>query len=114
MPFWWTIKTTIEEIIMTQMHNPPHPGEVLREWLSEVSVTDAAAHLCVARVSLSRLLNGAAGISAEMDLRLAKAVGTTPGFWLGMQADYDLWRAQKRFHAKVRPIKQRPPATIQT
>jgi addiction module HigA family antidote len=89
---------------MTTMHNPPHPGEALREWLEEISVTDAAAHLGVARVSLSRLLNGAAGISPEMDLRLAKALGTTPGSWLCMQMKYDLWHAQRRFRAKVRPI----------
>ena len=89
---------------MTTMHNPPHPGEVLREWLNEISVTDAATHLGVARVSLSRVLNGATGISAEMDLRLAKALGTTPGSWMGMQMKYDLWHAQKSFKAKVKPI----------
>jgi antitoxin HigA-1 len=94
--------------MMNQMHNPPHPGELLREWLTEVAVTNAAARLGVARVSLSRLLNGAAGISAEMDLRLAKALGTTPGFWLALQSDYDLWRAQRSFRAKVQPIRQRP------
>ena len=89
---------------MATMHNPPHPGEVLREWLSDISVTDAAARLGVARVSLSRVLNGAAGISAEMDLRLAKALGTTPGLWLGLQTDYDLWHAQRSFRGKVKPI----------
>lgn len=89
---------------MMTMHNPPHPGEVLREWLNEISVTDAAAHLGVARVSLSRVLNGATGISAEMDLRLAKALGTTPGSWMSMQMKYDLWHAQKGFKAKVKPI----------
>lgn len=95
---------------MAQMHNPPHPGEVLRDWLTEISVTDAAARLGIARASLSRLLNGAAGISAEMDLRLAKALGTTPGFWLGLQADYDLWQAQQHFRGKVRTIRARPAA----
>ena len=49
------------------MHNPPHPGEVLREWLEGVTATDAAARLGVTRVAFSRILNGAAGISAEMD-----------------------------------------------
>ena len=86
------------------MHNPPHPGEVLREWLTEITVTDAAARLGVTRAALSRVLNGAAGVSAEMDLRLAKALGSTPGSWLSMQADYDLWQAQKTFRAKVRRI----------
>lgn len=86
------------------MHNPPHPGEVLREWLTGISVTAAAKHLGVTRVALSRVLNGSAGISADMDLRLSRALGTTPGSWYGMQADYDLWQAKRHFRAKVRPI----------
>lgn len=87
-----------------QMHNPPHPGEVLREWLTGISVTDAAKRLGVTRVALSRVLNGAAAVSAEMDLRLSKALGTTPGTWYSMQAQYDMWQAQRRFRAKVQPI----------
>lgn len=89
---------------MARMHNPPHPGEVLKDWLSEITVTEAAGRLGVTRVALSRVLNGAAGISAEMDLRLSKALGTTPGLWLNLQAAYDLRQAQKKFRAKVRPI----------
>ena len=96
---------------MSQMHNPPHPGEVLKEALSDISVTDAAEKLGVTRVALSRVLNGAGGISADMDLRLAKALGTTPGLWYGMQADYDLWQARKRFRgAKVKVIARQLPA----
>lgn len=86
------------------MHNPPHPGEVLREWLTDISVTDAAKSLGVTRVALSRVLNGSAGISADMDLRLSKALGTTPGTWYTMQANYDMWQAKRNFKAKVRPI----------
>lgn len=89
---------------MTTMHNPPHPGEVLREWIEGISVTEAAQRLGVTRATLSRILNGSAGISADMDLRLAKALNTSPGSWYAMQADYDLWKAQKSFRAKVRPI----------
>ena len=89
---------------MTTMHNPPHPGEVLRDWLEGVTVTEAAERLGVTRVALSRVLNGSAGISAEMDLRLAKALGTSPGSWYAMQGDYDMWHAQRRFRARVRPI----------
>lgn len=89
---------------MTGMHNPPHPGEVLREWLQGITVTDAAARLGVTRVALSRVLNGAAGISPEMDLRLSKALNTTQGTWYAMQANYDMWQARRRFRAKVRPI----------
>lgn len=95
---------------MAQMHNPPHPGEVLQDWLTEISVTEAASRLGITRVSLSRLLHGAAGVSAQMDLRLSKALGTTPGFWLGLQSDYALWHAQRAFHGRVRAIRHRPAA----
>ena len=89
---------------MTAMHNPPHPGEVLREWLDNITVTEAAKRLGVTRVALSRVLNGSAGISADMDLRLAKALGTSPGSWYAMQGNFDLWQARRRFRAKVRLI----------
>ena len=89
---------------MIQMHNPPHPGEVIREWLAGITVTEAAGRLDIARVSLSRLLNGVSGVSADMDVRLSKALGTTSGYWLGLQADYDLWRARRHFKGHVRPI----------
>jgi antitoxin HigA-1 len=79
-----------------RMHNPPHPGEVLRDYLGGISVTDAAKHLRVTRASLSRILNGSAGISAEMALRLSEAIGTSPELWLGMQSQYELWQASKR------------------
>ncbi len=84
-----------------RMFNPPHPGEVLRDYLGEVSVTDAARHLGVTRVALSRILNGSAGISAEMALRLSDALGTTPELWTGMQAQYDLWQASKKRRKKI-------------
>ncbi len=64
---------------MIEMHPPPHPGEVLREWLADIGVTEAAKRLGVTRAALSRVLNGSAGVSADMDLRLSKALGTTPG-----------------------------------
>jgi addiction module HigA family antidote len=53
---------------------------------------------------LSRILNGASAISADMDVRLSRAIGTSPGFWLGLQTDFDLWQAQKRFKARVKRI----------
>jgi addiction module HigA family antidote len=84
-----------------RMFNPPHPGEVLRDYLGGVSVTDSAKHLGVTRVALSRILNGSAGISAEMALRLSDALGTTPELWTGMQAQYDLWQASKKRRKKI-------------
>ena len=92
---------------MSQMHNPCHPGEVLMEALSDISLTEAAKRLGVGRVALSRLLNGTTGISPEMALRLSKALGTAPEFWYGMQVNYDLWQAKKKFRGKVKPIVHR-------
>lgn len=90
---------------MRAMHNPPHPGEVLRDWLEGVTVNEAADALGVTRVALSRVLNASAGVSAEMDLRLSEALGTTPGVWHEMQAAYDIWQARQTFKAKVRKIR---------
>lgn len=79
---------------MTEMHNPAHPGEVLQQWLEGVTVTHAAQALCVTRATLSRILNGHAGISADMALRLSEALDTTPEYWMGMQQAWDLWQAR--------------------
>lgn len=82
-----------------RMHNPPHPGEVLRALCLEplgLSVTDAAKALGVSRKTLSSLLNGRAGISPEMAIRLARAFDTTPESWLNQQVQYDLWEAEAR------------------
>jgi addiction module HigA family antidote len=84
-----------------RMFNPPHPGQVLRDYLGDVSVTNAAKHLGVTRVALSRILNGGAGISADMALRLSDALGTSPELWAGMQAQYDLWQASKKRRKRV-------------
>ena len=89
---------------MSQMHNPPHPGKVLREYLRDINVTAAARHLRVSRVTLSRILNGAAGISADMSLRLSEALGTHPAFWYDMQTSYDMWQARKRKHRAIKPF----------
>ncbi|HXZ41174.1 MAG TPA: HigA family addiction module antitoxin [Terriglobales bacterium] len=85
-----------------RMHNPPHPGLVLREYLGNMPVSAAAEHLRVTRVTLSRVLNGKAGISASMALRLAAALGTSPELWMNMQSQYDLWQASRRKQPPVR------------
>jgi len=87
------------------MFNPPHPGTVLKEYLGDVSVTTAASHLGMTRAALSRILNGGAGISADMALRLADALGTSAELWAGMQAQYDLWRASKKRRRKLPRLK---------
>ena len=80
---------------MTRMHNPPHPGEVLREYLGSVSVAKAAANLGVHRATLSRVLTCSAGISADMAYRLVDAFDTSPELWGGMQLQYNLYQAGK-------------------
>ena len=92
---------------MTRMHNPPHPGEVLKDGVfadNLVSVTDAATALGVTRVSLSRVLNSKAGVSAEMAVRLGKWLGTGPDVWINMQAQYDLGKAERALKSMVRKI----------
>lgn len=80
------------------MHNPPHPGEILRQLCIEplgLSVTEAAKGLGVSRKTLSAILNGRAGISPEMAVRLSIAFGTSSESWLNQQIQFDLWQAEK-------------------
>jgi antitoxin HigA-1 len=81
------------------MHNPPHPGEVIREICIEplsLTVTEAAVGLGVSRKTLSALLNGRFGISPEMAIRLSKAFGGSAESWIMQQAQYDLWIAMQK------------------
>ena len=82
---------------MIQQKMPPvHPGEILKEMYLDplgISITALADNLGVARKTVSQLVNGHMGTSAEMALRLAKAFNTTPELWLNMQRNYDLWYA---------------------
>jgi addiction module HigA family antidote len=88
------------------MHNPPHPGEVIKELCIEplgLTVTDAAKGLGVSRKTLSALLNGRFGISPEMAIRLSKAFGGSAESWLIQQNQYDLWQVmQKEGEIKVK------------
>ena len=80
------------------MRNPPHPGEILRQLCIDplgLSVTEAAIGLGVSRKTLSSILNGRAGVSPEMAVRLSLAFGTSSESWLNQQIQYDLWRAEK-------------------
>src|SRR5437763_8062175 len=89
--------TTTTEVTM-KMHNPPHPGEVLKSLCLEplnVTVTQAAKALGVSRKTLSAILNGRAGISPEMAVRLSIAFDTTAESWLNQQLQYDLWHAEQ-------------------
>ena len=81
-----------------RMHNPPHPGEILKSLCLEplgLSVTDVAEALGVSRKTLSAILNGRAGISPEMAVRLSIAFDTTAESWLNQQTQFDLWHAEQ-------------------
>ncbi|MGH7856792.1 MAG: HigA family addiction module antitoxin [Candidatus Binatia bacterium] len=81
------------------MHNPPHPGEILRELCLEplgLTVTETAAALGVSRKTLSAVLNGRAGVSPEMAIRFSIAFGTSAESWLNQQTQFDLWHAERR------------------
>jgi len=81
------------------MHNPPHPGKIIKELCLEplgVSITEAAEALGVSRKTLSSIINGKAGISPEMAVRLSIAFDTSSESWLNQQIQYDLWKAEQR------------------
>ena len=93
---------------MSQMHDPPHPGEILQDTvLREMTVTEFAKRLSMSRVALSRVVNGRAAVSAELAIRLAAALGGSAETWMRMQVAHDLWHAQKRKRPKIRLIELR-------
>ena len=81
-----------------QMKKPNHPGDLIRDCLDElgVNVTEGAKALGVTRAALSRVLNRKAAVSAEMAFRLEKSIGSSAGFWLRLQLNYDLAQVQSR------------------
>jgi antitoxin HigA-1 len=85
------------------MHNPAHPGELLRTWIegANLTVTLLADHIGVTRATLSRIINGHAGVTAEMDLRLHQALGTREGLWLDLQTQRDLWVAKQNKSPRI-------------
>jgi addiction module HigA family antidote len=94
--------------MMARMHNPPHPGEILKDTVlrsdGDLSVTEFAKRLGISRVALSRVVNGRAAMSAELAIRLAAALGGSAESWLRMQVAYDLWQAQKKRRPKIEPL----------
>jgi antitoxin HigA-1 len=95
------------------MKNPNHPGDLIRDCLDElgVNVTDGAKALGVSRAALSRVINRKAGVSAEMAVRLEKAIGSTAGFWLRLQLNYDLAQIQAR-SGRIRAHRLGTPAQL--
>ncbi|MGD0797904.1 MAG: HigA family addiction module antitoxin [Acidobacteriaceae bacterium] len=89
------------------MYNPPHPGALIADILENgdlsigSSVTEVARHLGVTRATLSRVINGRSGVSAEMALKLQDAFGVRADLWLGLQFKRDLWLASRKRRRKV-------------
>lgn len=88
--------------VLSRMHSPPHPGEVLKEYLGDLTLTEAAAGLFISRNTLQRIVTGVAKISPDMAYRLSAAFGTSPELWAGMQLRYDLYQAGKVPRRKIK------------
>ena len=85
----------------TEMYNPSHPGDVLREFLEGRNIGDVAAHIGVSRVMLSKILNRRAGVTAEMSLRLSAALGTSPSLWFDIQKNWEFAQARRKKLPKI-------------
>jgi len=94
---------------MTPMHNPAHPGEVLREFLPEgMTVGEVAGRLGVSRPHLSRLLNGHTSMTADMAIRVAMLTNTTAESWMANQVKWDLWQSRSKPRPVVEPLPHSP------
>ena len=89
---------------MATMYNPASPGELLREFLGERSVNELAAHIGVARATVSRILNGRTAITVDMSIRLGQALSLSPEFFTRAQVQYDHWLAAQQKRPKIRPL----------
>jgi len=89
---------------MAMMHNPASPGELLKEFLGNRTVTELAEHIGVARATVSRILNGRTSVSMDLSIRLGEALELSPDFFSKAQLQYDLWIESQRKRPKIRPL----------
>src|ERR1035438_10906663 len=90
-----------------RMHNPPHPGRIIKEAIEAIplTVTGFAAHIGVSRVALSRVLNQKAAVTPEMSIKISEAFGqNSPDIWFNLQNDYDFWRASHARKSEERRV----------
>lgn len=93
----------------SKMHNPPHPGKVLKELYLDgldLKIIDAAKALNISRQNLSLIINGHVGISPDMALRLGKAFNTEPEMWVNLQKNYDMWHARQKSIQMLKKVKE--------
>lgn len=88
-------------VTKSAMYSPPHPGELLDDYLDGVSIAEAARRLGVTRATLSRIRNGHAGVTADMAVRFSELFGTSAELWLGLQTAHDLWVERQKPRPKV-------------
>ena len=86
------------------MHNPASPGELLREFMGNRSVTELAEHIGVTRATISRILNGRNAVSVDISIRLGEALSLSPDFFAKAQLQFDLWRESRKQRTRVKPF----------
>lgn len=86
------------------MHNPASPGELLREFLGDVTITQLAQHIGVARATISRILNGRTAVTTDLSIRLGQALSLSPDFFSKAQLQYDLWIESQKKRPKIKPL----------
>jgi addiction module HigA family antidote len=86
------------------MHNPASPGELLKEFLGDITATQLAEHIGVARATISRILNGRTAVTVDLSIRLGEALGLSPDFFSKAQLQYDLWIESQRKRQKIKPL----------
>jgi antitoxin HigA-1 len=89
---------------MTTIHNPASPGELLREFLGEVTATQLAEHIGVARATISRILNGRTAITTDLSIRLGEALQLSPDFFSKAQLQHELWIELQKRRRKIKPL----------
>lgn len=89
---------------MTKMHNPASPGELLKEFLGDVTITQLAQHIGVARATISRILNGRTAVTTDLSIRLGQALSLSPDFFSKAQLQYDLWIESQKKRPKIKPL----------
>lgn len=89
---------------MARMWNPASPGELLREFMGEHTVSELAEHIGVARATLSRILNGHNAVTVDVSIRLGEALRLSPDFFVKAQLQHDLWQESQKKRRKVRPL----------
>ena len=86
------------------MHNPASPGDLLKEFLGDITATQLAEHIGVARATISRILNGRTAVTVDLSIRLGEALSLSPDFFSKAQLQYDVWIESQRKRQKIKPL----------